>query len=828
MKRAAIRCSSVLIIILGFVIFLRSSTPTVSTNNWVQAGPMTSARSGACSVLLDDSRIVVTGGTEPNATLNTAEVFQSDGTFAPVAPMTSPRSNHTCSRLADGTVLATGGQNDSGPLSSAEIYDPSTNTWSPLPGMMEARSGHTATILQDGRIAVAGGNGANGPLQSIEVFSPSSKTFSTVPAALASPRKNHAAALLPDGRVLIAGGSNGVNALSSSDIFDPIAGSISAGPDLSALRSGLSATALLDGKILLAGGNDGSADLASADLYDPSAGTLAPSGNLGMPRSGHQAFLLPNNNQVLLVGGNSGEAATSTTELYVPWAGSFRPTGSLASPRAAATGSTMKTDGLLFVAGGNASATSELYGFATVKTDKDDYAPGTMVTITGSGWKPGEGVTLTLVESPYYDTHETMTAVADGAGNFVNTQFSPDEHDIGIRFYLTATGSTSQAQTTFTDATSFKAPNIGAQSPNPVTPGGSVTYPVSVDFKGNGTCTVNLSITTPLPTGAAASFSPTSLTGSSTQTLLSTLTITTTSSTPVGTTQFTVQARGTGGSGNDCTTSAVQTTTANLVIGNSPTSLSVTNASGVYGGTTALSATLSSGGSPIAGKTVSFTLNGNSAGNATTNASGVATLSNVSLSGINAGTYSSGVGASFAGDASFTSSTGTAILTISQADAIVAVQGYSGVYDGNPHKASGSATGVKGEDLSILLDLGQTFTDVPGGTATWKFAGNTNYKSATGSAAITISQADASIKVDGYSGVYDGNPHGASGFGYRRQGRGSQQLAPPRRQLYQRPRWNGHLDLRRQHQLQVHHRFSRDHHQPGRCLDQGRRLQRCL
>ena len=39
-----------------------------------------------------------------------------------------------------------------------------------------------------------------------------------------------------------------------------------------------------------------------------------------------------------------------------------------------------------------------------------------------------------------------------------------------------------------------------------------------------------------------------------------------------------------------------------------------------------------------------------------TNGSGVATLSGVSLAGINAGSYPTGVGASFAGDGSFVSS----------------------------------------------------------------------------------------------------------------------------------------------------------------------------
>jgi hypothetical protein len=52
---------------------------------------------------------------------------------------------------------------------------------------------------------------------------------------------------------------------------------------------------------------------------------------------------------------------------------------------------------------------------------------------------------------------------------------------------------------------------------------------------------------------------------------------------------------------------------------------------------------------------------------------------------------------------------------------------------------------VNGEDLSALLNLGQSFTDVPGGTAGWSFAGNTNYNAATGTAEIVISKATPSF-----------------------------------------------------------------------------------
>src|SRR5207245_989155 len=107
-------------------------------------------------------------------------------------------------------------------------------------------------------------------------------------------------------------------------------------------------------------------------------------------------------------------------------------------------------------------ASAEAYGFATVKTDKADYAPGTIVTITGSGWVPGETVTLTAVESTSYDTHGPWTAVADSGGNIFNNQFSPDQHDLFVKFTLTAVGSVSQAQTTFIDAGNISGLTVGS------------------------------------------------------------------------------------------------------------------------------------------------------------------------------------------------------------------------------------------------------------------------------------------------------------------------------------------------------------------------------
>ena len=100
------------------------------------------------------------------------------------------------------------------------------------------------------------------------------------------------------------------------------------------------------------------------------------------------------------------------------------------------------------------------------------------------------------------------------------------------------------------------------------------------------------------------------------------------------------------------------------------TSLAVDPAAGQAGGTAALSATLTAAGVPLSGKTVAFTLNGNSVGSDVTDATGVASLPSASLAGIGVGAYPSGVAASFAGDATNSPSNGTAALTVSGQPAV--------------------------------------------------------------------------------------------------------------------------------------------------------------
>src|SRR6266568_487550 len=507
MKRAP-KFVWILIALLCFAGILKATLPQVVIGTWTSAASLSQARANASVVMLSDARILITGGDGANGPLQSAEFFATDGTVSSAAAMNVAHSRHFAVTLTDGRVLVGGGiSTGGGTTNAAEIYDPSADSWTQTNPMTEARANATAALLKDGRVLIAGGDNSGAPSNTIEIYDPSSGNFAFA-GTLSFPRTQHAMAVLSDGGMLIVGGFDGTNALASSDIYDPSSGTISAGPSLTTARFAHSATTLLDGRVVVIGGagqgSNGTVDLASAEIFDPSTGTFADAGAvLATARQGHQAYLLPKNNNVLIVGGTSGGTAVAASELFTPqisssgvWTSSIAATGANVTARSAAVGSAMQQDGLLLAAGGNdasgnALANTELYAFATVKTDQADYAPGSIVTITGSGWQPGETVTLTLVESPLIDTHPPLTAVADGNGNISNNQFSPDVYDVNVRFYLTAVGGQSglQAHNTFTDGTPIIT-NVSTSpfSPNQATSAGvDDTTDISAKNQGAGT-----------------------------------------------------------------------------------------------------------------------------------------------------------------------------------------------------------------------------------------------------------------------------------------------------------------------------------------------------
>jgi hypothetical protein len=153
----------------------------------------------------------------------------------------------------------------------------------------------------------------------------------------------------------------------------------------------------------------------------------------------------------------------------------------------------------------------------------------------------------------------------------------------------------------------------------------------------------------------------------------------------------------------------------------------VSDVNGTYGGNVSLSATLSSNSTGIANKTITFKLNGTDVGTATTDTNGLATIPNVSLSGINAGSYPSAITARFDGDETFAASSASAQLTVQKATQTITFDPLSDKTFGDPDfTVSASAS----SNLSVGFNaVGQCTV-----------SGSTVHLTAAGSCSITASQ----------------------------------------------------------------------------------------
>lgn len=260
-----------------------------STGTWELTGEMNSPRKFHTATLLPNGKVLVTGGCngvfcDGIASLNSSEEYDPQtGTWSYTAlPMNSARAFHTATLLQNGKVLVTGGlrstQITGQPVSdsttnTAELYDPATRTWSFVASMANDRSNHSATILNDGKVLISGGQhrfytevgGRNYkmyPIAGAEVFDPSTNTWQSV-GDLGSARSEHIDVLLPNGMVLVAGGRQyfdefvvywSETTLDSAEIFNPITKMWSPLPSLKSKRTSANGIMLENGNVLVVGG----------------------------------------------------------------------------------------------------------------------------------------------------------------------------------------------------------------------------------------------------------------------------------------------------------------------------------------------------------------------------------------------------------------------------------------------------------------------------------------------------------------------------------------------------------------------------------------------
>ena len=324
---------------------------------------------------------------------------QSTGTFVATGSMTMSRASHTATLLQDGRVLITGGVNASsgyaGTAESAELYDPSTGRFTATGNMTTNRAGHTATLLHDGRVLVSGEytgdgtselyypglgafiqTGGNTDIHSSQVSNllsngkvlitgpPSAEIYDPASASdirLGLLDHGTGAVVLKDDKLVIVGGS-------VVSLFDVTGGSLKL-LDRRPTTEVYDQTAILlaKGKVLMAGGHldaPGYVTTDEAALYDPRRGTVDSTGDLRVSRTSHTATLLPGG-RVLIHGGrhfgaNPQEVRRADAEEYNPDTGSFTDAGHGASARVGHT-ATLLLDGTVLIAGGSGDTSAELY-----------------------------------------------------------------------------------------------------------------------------------------------------------------------------------------------------------------------------------------------------------------------------------------------------------------------------------------------------------------------------------------------------------------------------------------------------------------------------------
>ncbi len=459
-----------------------------------------------------------------------------------------------------------------------------------------------------------------------------------------------------------------------------------------------------------------------------------------------------------------------------------------------------------------------------VKVDKTDYQPGETAQIAGSGFAPYEGVTLQVTHingvAEAGRGHEPWTVYADAQGGIWTTWYVDPLDSLGAVFQLTVSSSSAGTYTAeiFTDGTRtvtlhpfhtgwyrpFNAPGnsnylVGALGGSiyrnffvfnvPPIQGNVSTAALVADntcWSGRSATYSLYDVTTPINDLNAGGTRPDIATdlGSGVRygsTFVDNITVS------AVTVNFAAeglsaihQASGKqfaiggdyggyarypgfdsfilGCTDSSSTVSLIITTTDTL-----PTSLSLAAASGTYGGSVQLSATLTSNGSPVTGRTLSFAISGAAAGDATTDANGVATFS-ARPGRLGVGTYPTSV--SFGDASDYLASRADSALTIEKAKATISVSGAGTVtYDGLAHPATGSVTGAPGENLGAAVI---TYTDLGTGTSSSaapvnagsytvnaSFDGNANYFSSTNSSAtIMITKASLTITAENKTKLY--------------------------------------------------------------------------
>jgi hypothetical protein len=379
---------------------------------WSLVDPLAYGRSRHAATLLDDGRVLVTGG-RVDVISSGADLFRpGDGTWAATRGMLEVRSEHAAVKLADGRVLVIGGAGFSGFHDSTEIWDPTTGLWTEAAPLRQARGRLTATALLDGRVLVVGGyDSLPERLASAEVYDPRTGRWSDA-ATMHEPRSRHTATLLADGRVLVAGGAASRDPATAAEVYDPTTDRWTLTEPALVHRDLHAAVRLGDGTVLVCGGlNANTSSISWTEIYDPTRNQWEIVSSMLRRRALMGAVRLANGHVLVVGGAGSGLLERYTIcEAFDPSTRTWTEAASMSEAHIEHT-VTLLSDGRVFVAGGSPSTyeggVAEVYSpeQSGPRIDSVEFRAGagsfTEIVVRGAGF--AQGATLYHIRDAFAD-----------------------------------------------------------------------------------------------------------------------------------------------------------------------------------------------------------------------------------------------------------------------------------------------------------------------------------------------------------------------------------------------------------------------------------------
>ena len=302
------------------------SSPCLA-GEWNLTGSLNQGREGFCSVILDDGRILVAGGTANCSETSVCEIYNPvTGEWALTDSINYARSSFCLTKLNNEKILATAGTGISGSSAgiTSEIFNPETETWNEIAMLCHYRNRHSATLLQNGKVLIVGGDSYNN-YKGCEIYDYLTNEW-TLTGFCFYPKVSHTSELLPDGRVMAIGGGN--SSYEHCEIYDSDTEIWTEIASLNESRYNHTSHLLPNGSVMVIGGGP-EPYRSSCEIYNFQTEQWTFADSLEIGRTNHCSELLLNN-KILAMGGQGevGSGSGYSCEIYNPVTNQWETTAS--------------------------------------------------------------------------------------------------------------------------------------------------------------------------------------------------------------------------------------------------------------------------------------------------------------------------------------------------------------------------------------------------------------------------------------------------------------------------------------------------------------------